>query len=45
MDTIVKAASLVARVLALLGAIAIVVMMLHICLDVVLRNLFRYSFS
>ena len=45
MDTIVKAASLVARVLALLGAIAIIVMMLHICLDVVLRNLFRYSFS
>ncbi|WP_292292848.1 TRAP transporter small permease [Marivita sp.] len=45
MDTIVKAASVVARVLALLGAIAVVVMMLHICLDVVLRNLFRYSFS
>ena len=45
MNALTQAASRIARVLALLGAIAVVVMMLHICLDVVLRNLFRYSFS
>lgn len=45
MDTLVRAASLVARALALVGAAAVVAMMLHICLDVALRNLFRFSFS
>jgi TRAP-type C4-dicarboxylate transport system permease small subunit len=45
MDMLVTAASRVARLLALVGAAAVVAMMLHICLDVVLRNLFRYSFS
>lgn len=45
MEKLVQAASQVARILALIGAIAVVVMMLHICLDVLLRNLFRVSFS
>ncbi|MBF9030614.1 TRAP transporter small permease subunit [Rhodobacterales bacterium HKCCE3408] len=45
MNAIVRAASAIARILALIGAAAVVVMMLHICLDVVLRNLFRFSFS
>ncbi|MBF9034387.1 TRAP transporter small permease subunit [Rhodobacterales bacterium HKCCE2091] len=40
-----KAASLTARLLALLGATAVVLMMLHICLDVVMRNMFDISFS
>ena len=31
------------RLLALIGAIGTVVMMFHICLDIVLRNLFRIS--
>lgn len=45
MQGLTRIATAIARVLALLGAIAVVVMMLHICLDVVLRNLFRVSFS
>jgi TRAP-type C4-dicarboxylate transport system permease small subunit len=36
-------ASRTVRILALIGAIGTVAMMLHICLDVVLRNAFRIS--
>jgi len=45
MDAVVSFSSRVTRILALIGAAAVVVMMLHICLDVVLRNIFRFSFS
>ena len=43
MTAITRAASRLARLLALVGAAAVVAMMLHICLDVALRNLFRIS--
>lgn len=45
MVALTKAASAISRLLALIGAVAVVVMMLHICLDVVLRNIFRISFT
>ena len=45
MDAVVTIASRLTRLLALIGAIAIVVMMLHICLDVAMRNLFRESIN
>jgi TRAP-type C4-dicarboxylate transport system permease small subunit len=43
MDNVYRLASAVSRILALIGAIGVVLMMLHICTDVLLRNLFRYS--
>lgn len=42
---LVKAASIISRLLAILGAVAVLVMMCHICLDVVMRNLFSISFD
>lgn len=42
---LVKVASLVSRLLAILGAVAVLVMMCHICLDVMMRNLFNISFD
>ncbi len=43
MTLLSKLASSVSRVLALIGAFAVVVMMMHICLDVVLRGIFRIT--
>jgi len=43
MNAIFNFASRAVRVLALIAAIGTVAMMLHICIDVVLRNLFRVS--
>lgn len=43
MKALVAFANLVCRGLALLGAVAVVVMMLHISADVLARNLFRWS--
>ncbi|GGL53339.1 TRAP transporter small permease [Wenxinia marina] len=45
MDLAVRVTSHISRILALIGAIAVVVMMVHICVDVVSRNLFRVSFD
>jgi len=43
MQRLVTLASAVAKILGYLGAIAVVAMMAHITLDVVLRNVFRFS--
>jgi len=43
MDAVFTFASRSVRILALIAAIGTVAMMLHICLDVVLRNVFRIS--
>ncbi|MGR3660717.1 MAG: TRAP transporter small permease [Paracoccaceae bacterium] len=43
MDAVFDFASRAVRILALIAAIGIVAMMLHICLDVVLRNVFHIS--
>ncbi len=45
MITLVTTASKISRLLAILGAVAVLAMMGHICLDVVLRNLFSISFD
>ncbi len=43
MDSLYRYASKISRFLAYIGAISVVVMMLHICLDVVLRGIFRIN--
>jgi len=45
MQRLVKLAALVAKTLGYLGALAVVAMMLHISLDVILRNTLRYSMN
>lgn len=43
MNAIFSFSSRIVRILALIGAIGTVAMMLHICLDVLLRNVFHIS--
>lgn len=43
MERLIKLAAGIARVMGYVGALAVVAMMLHISLDVALRNLFRIS--
>lgn len=43
MNRLVTLAALAAKILGYIGALAVVAMMLHICLDVILRNAFRIS--
>ncbi|AMM86355.1 TRAP transporter small permease [Martelella sp. AD-3] len=43
MTALVRLAAVVARILAFIGAAGVVMMMVHISLDVALRNLFRIS--
>ncbi len=43
MHPIFRIATRLAKILGYIGALAVVAMMLHICLDVILRNLFRHS--
>jgi TRAP-type C4-dicarboxylate transport system permease small subunit len=45
MQRLVTLAALVAKTLGYVGALAVVAMMLHISLDVILRNAFRYSMN
>ena len=45
MDTLVNYVFKVSKVFALIGAFIIIAMMLLICTDVVLRNVFRFSFN
>ena len=45
MQSLVKLATGIARVMGYIGAFAVVAMMLHISLDVFLRNVFRYSMN
>jgi TRAP-type C4-dicarboxylate transport system permease small subunit len=45
MTILVRLAARLCRLLSLVAAAAVLAMMLHICLDVVLRNLFRYSMN
>lgn len=45
MQSLVTMAVKVNRLLALIGAAAVVAMMVHICIDVALRNLFRLSMN
>jgi TRAP-type C4-dicarboxylate transport system permease small subunit len=45
MKTLLRTAATLNRALAFVGALAVVAMMLHITLDVVLRNLFRTSLN
>lgn len=43
MTALLRLAAVVARILAFIGAAGVVLMMIHISLDVALRNLFRIS--
>jgi TRAP-type C4-dicarboxylate transport system permease small subunit len=45
MQRIARFSALLCRALTLVGAVAVLAMMLHISLDVVLRNLFRISMN
>ena len=45
MGKLIALARRIARIMAYIGAIAVVAMMLHITLDVALRNLFRISMN
>jgi|TARA_R110000737_G_scaffold19703_1_gene37994 TRAP-type C4-dicarboxylate transport system permease small subunit len=45
MSRLVRIAMTISRGLALIGATGVLVMMLHICADVIARNLFRVSIS
>lgn len=45
MNRLISLAAMAARLLSYVGAFAVVAMMLHICLDVVLRNAFRISLN
>ncbi|MGZ9810121.1 TRAP transporter small permease [Pseudoroseicyclus sp. H15] len=45
MQALAKLALWISRVLAYVGAVAVVAMMLHICLDVALRNLFNIAMN
>lgn len=40
-----RAATVLCRLLSMIGAAAVLAMMVHICLDVALRNLFRFSMN
>lgn len=45
MQSLVKLATGIARVMGYVGALAVVAMMLHISIDVFLRDVFRYSMN